>query len=62
MTIPHHEKFWTVEQLADEFQLNPLTIRSWIKTGTLTTIKIGDRHRIYESHWKQFLERSNNER
>jgi len=54
MNIPK-ETFWTVEELSREFHVNVRTIRSWIRTGALETLKIGNRHRIYESHWKRFV-------
>ena len=59
MTIPTNERFRNVEQLASEFMLNELTVRNWIRTGVLKTIKLGDRHRIYESQWQDFLEKCN---
>jgi excisionase family DNA binding protein len=36
----------TVEQVADEFQLTPQTIRNWIKSGALPAIKVGHVYRL----------------
>jgi len=59
MTIPNNERFWSPEELAQEFGLKLVTVRSWIRSGQLQTIRIGDRHRVYESYWQQFLDKCN---
>lgn len=57
--ILQNEPYWTIETLCRAFGLNQLTVRSWICAGTLKTIEIASRHRIYKSQWEEFLDRSN---
>lgn len=45
----HLEPLWTVEQAADYFHLNPMTIYRWVSKGRIKSTKIGNRVRIPRS-------------
>jgi excisionase family DNA binding protein len=46
MTDPRPEQFLTVEQIAEEFQVTPQTIRNWIKAGALQALRVGHVYRV----------------
>jgi excisionase family DNA binding protein len=43
------EKMYSPEEVAELFSMKPSTIRTWIKEGKLTAIKIGNRWRVPKS-------------
>lgn len=45
-TEPITERFMSVSQVADMFQVTPYTIREWIKDEKLDAVKLGSRWRI----------------
>ena len=50
------KKFFTVNELAKMFDMNPKTIRRYIQRGELQAYKIGGQWRITEKDLKDFLE------
>lgn len=50
------EKVYTVNQIAEMFEMHPKTIRRYIKEGGLTARKIGGEWRIAETDVKAFLD------
>ncbi len=47
----------TVAQVADRMQVHPETVRSWIRTGELVAIDIGNEYRISLDDFNDFLQR-----
>lgn len=49
-------KFYTVNQIAEMFEMHPKTIRRYIRDGNLKANKVGGQWRITEVELKQFIE------
>jgi excisionase family DNA binding protein len=45
----------TVEQVADELQMTPQTIRNWIKSGVLPAVKLGHVFRVQRAAVEEML-------
>jgi excisionase family DNA binding protein len=52
------ENFKTVRQVAQQFQVCPLTVRRWYYDGDLRGIKLGGAVRFAESAIQEFVTRS----
>ncbi len=51
------EKLLTVQQVADQLQVRPKTVREWLKSGQLKGVKIGGRQwRVKESDLQAFVD------
>lgn len=50
------KKFFTVNEIAKMFDMNPKTIRRYIQRGTLQAHKIGGQWRITQQDLKKFLD------
>jgi excisionase family DNA binding protein len=37
------ERWYTVEELAERWRVNPETVRRWIRTRQLTVLRLGDK-------------------
>lgn len=46
----------TVKQIADEFRVNPETVRRWIRSNELPATYVGDGYRVWESDLHRFRE------
>ena len=44
------ERWYTVDQLAERWQLKPETIRRWIRLGDVRAMLLGDRRTGYRIH------------
>ena len=51
-------KFYTVPETAEAFKVTPQTVRTWIKTGRLNSIRIGRPILITEDNIREFLKPS----
>ena len=47
----------TVQQMADQIQINPETARNWIRTGELDALDIGEEYRISRADLDDFIQR-----
>ena len=54
-------KFYTVPETAETFKVTPQTVRTWIKTGRLNSIRIGRPILITEDNIREFLNPAINE-
>ena len=54
---PADEKFYTVEQVAEDFNVSPRTVRRWIQSKALVAHRFGASVRIAESERKAFIAR-----
>jgi excisionase family DNA binding protein len=54
-------KFYTVPETAEAFKVTPQTVRTWIKTGRLNSIRIGRPILITEDNIREFLNPAINE-
>jgi excisionase family DNA binding protein len=52
------ERLYTVEQTAEKLQVQPRTIRDWLKTGKLNGLLTGRFWRIRESDLQTFLRKA----
>lgn len=52
-------RFYTVAQVAELLQVNPETVRRWIRSGELRGLGLGDKagYRIEQSDLRDFIER-----
>ena len=48
-------KFFTVQEVANLFRLNTLTIYEYVRTGRLPAVKFGRNYRILEADLKTFI-------
>ncbi len=55
--MSNDSRLLTVAQVADRMQVHPETVRSWIRTGELVAIDIGNEYRISEDDFNDFLQR-----
>ena len=51
-------EIYTVEQAAEKLAVSPLTIREWLRNGTLPGHKVGHFWRITDEDIKQLLLRN----
>jgi excisionase family DNA binding protein len=51
------DKMLTVQQVADHIQVNPETVRNWIRTGELDALDIGGEYRISRADLDDFIQR-----
>jgi excisionase family DNA binding protein len=54
---PAGEKFHTVEQVAEDLNVSPRTVRRWIRSKALVAHRFGASVRIAESERKAFIAR-----
>jgi len=50
-----HDRYQTVQELAERLEVAEATVRQWIKSGALRAIDIGKGWRIADTDLKQFL-------
>src|SRR5271165_524490 len=55
------QQLLTVEQVAQEFQLTPQTIRNWIHSGALSAVKIGHVYRLRREDVDEMMRRHQGE-
>jgi excisionase family DNA binding protein len=53
------EKYLTVSQVAELLQVNPETVRRWLRSGELAGISLGNKagYRVAASDLRAFIER-----
>jgi len=58
MSKPHSdlETYYSVRQVADYLNVDPKTVRRWIKTGGLAASMPGGAWRISETNLRRFLQ------
>ena len=49
------EKLYTVEQVAEQLQVDPESVRIWLRSGKLKGVKVGRLWRIREDDLEEFL-------
>jgi excisionase family DNA binding protein len=49
------EKYYSPEEIAEQFNLKPATVRKWIRQGKLKAIKLGRLWRIPEEELQRFI-------
>jgi excisionase family DNA binding protein len=49
-----HDRYQTVQELADRLEVAEATVRQWIKSGQLRAIDIGKGWRISDTDLKRF--------
>ena len=54
---PADEKFYTVEQVAEDLNVSPRSVRRWIRSKALVAHRFGASVRIAESERKAFIAR-----
>jgi len=52
---PMHERFYTVEEMAEVARVSPGAVRYWIRTGRLRGVKLGRQWRIRQADAEAFL-------
>lgn len=50
-----HDRYQTVQELADRLEVAEATVRQWIKSGVLRAIDIGKGWRIADTDLERFL-------
>ncbi len=50
-----HRSFLTVENIADDAQVSPRTVRRWIAKKELKVHRLGAAVRIHQNDWEDFL-------
>lgn len=50
-----HDRYQTVQELAERLEVSEATVRQWIKSGQLRAIEIGKGWRISDTDLAQFL-------
>jgi excisionase family DNA binding protein len=50
-----HDRYQTVQELADRLEVAEATVRRWIKSGELRAIDIGKGWRIADADLERFL-------
>jgi putative molybdopterin biosynthesis protein len=48
--------YYTVEEVAKELQIHPVTVQRYIRSGELTAYKIGKIYRIHAEDLRRFME------
>ncbi len=54
-------KYYTAEEIAEQYNLKPGTVRLWIRQGKLKAVKLGHLWRIPEEALQEFLKRDQEE-
>ncbi len=54
---PADEKFYTVEQVAEDLNVSPRTVRRWIQSKAIVAHRFGASVRIAESERRAFIAR-----
>jgi excisionase family DNA binding protein len=55
--MDENERFLTVNEVAELFRVNPMTVRNWIARGELTGVRLGARRvRVRQSDLAAFIE------
>ncbi len=49
------DKMLSVEEIAGELEVNPETVRVWIRTGELVALSIGKGYRISRTDLNEFI-------
>jgi excisionase family DNA binding protein len=49
------EKYFTVKEIAEMFDINPQTVYNWIRTNKLESIKVGGNVRIKQEQLDTFI-------
>lgn len=49
------KEFYTLEQLSKEIEINPISLRRFIKEGTLKASKVGNRYIVDREDIKEML-------
>ena len=52
------KEFYTLDQLAEEINMNVQSIRKFIKAGDLTAYKVGNRYMVTRDDVRAWLERN----
>lgn len=55
------ERYLTANQIADQLQVEPRTVRAWIQRGELKAVRAGRFWRVKESDLEAFLRASTQE-
>ncbi len=52
------ERLMTVDQVADRLQVNPETVRRWLRRGDLEGVDLGHKagYRVTEAQLREFIE------
>lgn len=53
--ITRMEKVYTIQEVANLFRVNEMTIRRWITQGKIQAYRVGHRYLINESEIKKLL-------
>ena len=51
-------EYLKLQEIADKYRVNQMTVRRWIKAGHLPAMKVGKQYRIQQSDVDAFLTRS----
>lgn len=51
------DKMLTVQQVADQIQVNPEMVRNWIRNGELDALDMGGEYRISRADLDDFIQR-----
>lgn len=54
-------KYYSPEQIAEQYSLNPATVRKWLREGKLKAIKMGGLWRISEEALQEFIDQDRKE-
>jgi excisionase family DNA binding protein len=54
-------KYYSTEEIAEMYNLKPVTIRNWITKGQLKAIKLGHLWRISETDLQEFVKQDKKE-
>jgi excisionase family DNA binding protein len=54
-------KWWTPEELAEEYRVSENVIRKLLRDGTIKGVKIGRQWRIADEEWQEYLRQNSKE-
>ncbi len=54
-------KYYSPEEIGEQFNIKPATVRKWIREGKLQAVKLGALWRISEEALQEFLKQDNQE-
>lgn len=60
--MPQDEEMLTTEEVAKILRVNVKTVRSWIASGELVAIDIGNEYRISRTNLDKFIEKRQTDR
>lgn len=49
------ERMWTPEQIAEAGHVAYDTVLDWIRNGELAAVRVGQRYKVPDSEWQQFI-------